>query len=297
MAVICKQCYWCSKNVGMMNFWASIMLFSVKLIGAILGKSQALLADAIHSSGDIMVSLILVIGLKITGVPPDEDHHWGHGNIEFIIASIIGVLLLFAAITVTVISLTSILEGTASEPSILAAWAAIISIVTNELLFRHSMCIGKQMNSPAMIANAWQTRADVFSSAAAFVGVFGAKLGFTHLDPVAAIVVAFVIAKSGVQSLIMGVHGMTDHAVDRKMLEHIKEIVMRETIIKDIGRMRARRIGQKYWVDVEVMFDPEFKMSEIRRVVANTAGNISDEIDNIIGVNVIPRVAASGIRE
>ena len=84
MAVVCKQCYWCAEQVGNINFWANIGLFIVKFLGGVLGRSQALIADALHSVSDIVVSLLLLVDLKITGAPPDEDHQWGHGNIEFI---------------------------------------------------------------------------------------------------------------------------------------------------------------------------------------------------------------------
>lgn len=293
MAVICKQCYWCSEHVGNINLWSNFGLFTVKLIGGIFGGSQALIADALHSVSDIVVSLLVLVGLKITGAPPDGDHHWGHGNIEFIVSAIIGVLLLFAAVTITVVSLISIFEGTMSQPSILAVWAALISIVFNELLFRHSLCIGGQMNSPAMLANAWENRADVYSSFAALIGVFGARLGFTFLDPLAAIVVGYMVARSGVKTLIEAVQGMTDQSPPEEMLNRIRKIVAKEQTIKDILRLRARRIGQKNWVDLEARFIPEIQIFDIKKITQRLNKNIMDNIENIGSVQIIPRVSVA----
>ena len=290
MAVVCKQCYWCAENVANINLWGNFGLLTVKLIGGIFGGSQALIADALHSVSDVIVSLLVLVGLKITGAPPDKDHHWGHGHIEFIVSAIIGILLIFAAVTVTVVSLISIFEGTMSQPGILAVWAALISIVFNELLFRHSLCIGKQMNSPAMIANAWENRADVYSSAAALIGVFGARLGFTFLDPVAAIVVGFMIAKSGVTTMVTAVNGMTDRSVENTILSQIKTIVMKEKAVKDIASLRARWIGQKNWVDMELNFAPDIKVFEVKKIISRINKNIIDEVERIGGMHIIPRL-------
>ncbi len=291
MAVISKQCYWCAEKVGVINFWANIGLLAVKLTGGIFGRSQALIADAMHSVTDIVISLLVLVGLKITGAPPDDDHPWGHGNIEVIVSGIIGVLLLFAAVTITIVSLTSIFAGTVLQPGAIAVLAALISVVVNELLFRHSLCIGKQMNSPAMIANAWENRADVYTSTAALIGVFSARLGFSVLDPVAAVFVAFMIAKTGITTLINSVHGIMDRNVDDKMLKDIRSIVERDKNVEGVIRLRARRIGQKNWVDLEAQFAPELKIAELRRAVNRLNKNITEKIERIGGVHIIPRAS------
>ncbi|MBF0254411.1 MAG: cation transporter, partial [Candidatus Omnitrophica bacterium] len=108
MAGRCKQCYWCAEQVGMINIWGNIGLFVSKLVGGVAGRSQALLADSIHSVSDIVVAALVLVGLKITGAPPDEDHRWGHGQIEYIVAAIIGILLLLCSVSITVTAVYSI---------------------------------------------------------------------------------------------------------------------------------------------------------------------------------------------
>jgi len=241
MAVACKQCYKCAKRVGALNIWANTGLFVIKLLGGIFGQSQALIADAVHSAGDVIVAVLVMVTLKVSAAPPDEDHRWGHGNIEFIVSLIIGVMLICAAVTITVVSLTSIAEGLVYETGIMAVWAATISVVANEIISRHSFCVGKQMDSPVLIANARENAADVYSSAAALVGVFGAKMGLTVLDPVAAIIVGFMIARSGLKTLISGVKGITDCSFDKAMLAMVKKIVLKGKGVKGISRLRARQ--------------------------------------------------------
>lgn len=297
MAVACKQCYWCAKHVGSVNLWTNVGLFVVKLLGGIFGRSQALIADAVHSLSDIVIAVLLLVGLKVSAAPPDEDHHWGHGNIEFIVSLVIGVILICASIIITVTSLTSILEGIIPEPGILAVWAATISIVTNEILFRHSLCIGKQMDSPAMIANAWESRADVYSSLAVLVGVFGARMGLTFLDPVAAIIVGFMIARSGINTLILGFKGMTDQSFDRAMLADVKKLVLKEKGIRDVSRLRARKVGQKTWIDLEAKFGPEIKVSEVKKIIDSVKKSVMDQFDRIGDIIIVSRVSEPELKE
>lgn len=297
MAVACKRCHWCARHVGAINLYANVGLFVVKLMGGVFGSSQALIADAIHSLSDVVVAVLLVVGLKVSAAPPDEDHHWGHGNIEFIVSAVIGVLLICAAVTLTVVSLASVLEGAAYHPGVLAVWAAAISVIANEILFRHSICIGQQLDSPAMIANAWENRADVYSSLAALIGVFGANMGFVFLDPVAAIIVSCMVARSGLRTLSLGVKGMTDRSFDGRMLAEVRKLALKTEGVEGVGRLRARKVGQKHWVDMEAQFHPGMKVADVKRVIARVKERVMEEFDGIADVAVVAQVAQPELEE
>jgi cation diffusion facilitator family transporter len=297
MAVVCKRCHWCARHVGGINFWGNLGLLIVKLLGGIFGRSQALIADAIHSLSDIIVSVLLIISLKVSAVPPDDDHPWGHGNVEFIVSAIFGTLLICAAVAITVVSIITIVQGNVYDTSILAVWAAVISVAANEILFRHSLCVGRKVDSPVMIANAWENRADVWSSMAALIGVFGAKIGFVVLDPIAAVVVGFMIARNGVETLALGIRGMTDRSFDKAMLSQVRKIVLKEGGIKDVSRLRARQIGQKNWIDIEAMFDPQIKVSEVKQIIERVKKNIMDKFDRIGDVVIVSRVTEPELKE
>ena len=298
MAVACKQCYWCARHVGAVNLWANLGLLIVKLIGGMFGRSQALIADAVHSLSDVIIAILLIVGLKVSSAPPDDDHHWGHGNIEFIVSAIIGTLLVCTAITITIVSLATIIRGDIYNPSILAVWAAAISVVANEIMFRHSLCAGKQMDSPAMIANAWENRSDVYSSLAVLVGVFGARMGFVILDPIAAIIVGIMIAKNGLKTLVSGVKGVTDSSFDNKvMLSQLKKMVMKEEGVIDISKLRGRKVGQKVWIDIEAMFEPQMKVSEVKKIIDVIKKNVMKQFDRIGDVVIVSRVPEPRLKE
>jgi len=297
VAVACKQCHWCAKHIGALNLFANILLLVIKLLGGIIGRSQALIADAVHSLSDVMVSLMLLVSLKVSSVPPDDDHHWGHGHVEYIASTIIGVLLICAAIMITISALFTIISGNMEDPSIVAVWAAFISVVTNKILYRQGICVGEQMDSPVMIANAREKRSDAYSSIAALIGVFGARMGFEILDPIAAIVVGFMIARFGLNTLLEGVKGISDRSFDKKTLASVKRLVLKEEGIKDIGRLRARQVGQKNWIDLEAKFDPEMKVSEVKSITDSLRKNIMGRFDGIADVVIISRVSEPELKE
>lgn len=298
MPVACKDCYWCAKHVGGINLWANIGLLIVKLAGGIFGRSQALIADSVHSLSDVIIAILVIVGLKVSSSPPDDDHHWGHGNIEFVVSAIIGMLLVCTAITIVIVSVISIIRGNMYDPGITAVWAAAISIIANEIMFRHSLCAGKQMDSPVMIANAWENRSDVWSSLAVLIGVFGARIGFVILDPIAAIIVGVLIAKNGLDTLTLGVKGITDRSFDDKaMLSQIRKLALKENGIVEVGRLRARKTGQKVWIDLEAIFKPELKVAEVKKTINSVRKNVVDTFERIGDVVVISRTLEPELKE
>ena len=297
MAVACKRCHWCAKHIGSLNLFGNILLLVIKLLGGIYGRSQALIADAVHSLSDIIVSLMMLISLKISAVPPDDDHPWGHGSVEFIAAIAIGVLLICFAITITITALSSIVEGDMENPDVLAVWAAFISVVANEILCRHGVCIGQQMDSPVMIANSREKRSDGLTSIAAMVGVFGAKMGFRVLDPIAAIFVGSAIARFGLKTLLEGIKGVSDRSFNKETLAGVKRLVLREKGIRNISRLRARQIGQKNWIDLEATFDPAMKVSEVKSIIGGLRKNIMDRFDGVADVVIVSRASEPELKE
>lgn len=298
MTVACNECYWCARHVGGINLWGNITLLIVKLLGGMFGRSQALIADAVHSLSDVIIAILVIVGLKVSSAPPDDDHHWGHGNIEFIVSAIIGALLVCTAITITIVSLATIIRGAVYNPGIPAVWAAAISVVANEIMFRHSLCVGEQMDSPAMTANAWENRADVYSSLAVLAGVFGARIGFVVLDPIAAIIVGVMIAKNGLKTLTSGVKGITDSAFDNKaMISQLKRMVTKQQGIIEISKLRGRKVGQKLWIDIEAMFEPQMKVSEVKKTINVIRENVINRFDGIGDVVIVSRIPGPRLKE
>lgn len=240
----CRQCERCVRLVGPINFWGNLGLTAMKLYCGIIGGSQALVADAVHSSTDVVMSALLIAGLKIQDKPADRKYPYGYGGVEFIVAGVIGVLLLSVTILITVSAAVALIAGTLERPDKVALMALVISIGGNELLFRHALCVGEQANSPSMIATAWENRADAYSSLAALVGAGAASLGVTFMDAVGAVVVAGLVAKSGAGILTNAIRGVTDTGLEPADTEAVREVAASVPGVRQVLAVRGRRLGQ-----------------------------------------------------
>ncbi|KPA17998.1 magnetosomen protein MamB, greigite-specific, partial [Candidatus Magnetomorum sp. HK-1] len=231
---IFRECYWCADNVGRIALWGNIGLFVLKLFCGIAGNSKALVADAVHSGADVLTAAIVMICLHISKSPPDEDHPYGHGNTEYIASLFIGISLFSVVVLIIYTSIQDILSGVSQHPDTIALAGLIISIAGNELMFRHSFCCGIRFKSPAMIANAWENRADVYSSIAALIGVIGAMVGIPVMDSVGAILVALLIGNTAIVMVKDSWNGIMDHSLADAIEENIKQEAMKHQDVKDI---------------------------------------------------------------
>jgi len=249
------ECERCIKAVGPVNFWGNLALTIFKLVFGLVCGSIALVADAIHSLGDVAISIVLVMSLRISGKDADEDHHFGHGKIEFIGTAIIGVSMLLVALLIVWYSVRAALQGVIEAPDRIAILVAIVSIGGNYLMYRHSLCAGIHVNSSVMIANAYENRADVLSSVAALVGIVGAQLGWLLLDPLAAIIISALILHSALKTLLEAARGLGDCGLEPKVTRAIRTAVAGIDGIIGVHSVKTRRIGQQVEVGLRVNVD------------------------------------------
>jgi len=281
-----KQCEWCLKNIGAINIWANIGLAVLKLAGGILSRSQALLADAVHSLSDTLIAVVLLVTLKISGKPPDKNYPYGRGNIEYITLGIISIFIIMVAISIFISALKTMLAADLPQIDSIGILVALVSIVGNDLLARHSICVAKEANSPAIFANALENRADVYTSVAALIGVAGARLGFRILDPLAALFVGVLIAKFGISMLYKAINGLLGESVDKSDLKKINRIAASVPGVRKIYDIKARKSGQKSIVDLEIGVEPDTKLGEATRICELIRSNILREAYNIADVSV-----------
>ena len=272
--------------VGPVCFWGNLGLAVFKLICGVAGSSKALLADAVHSIADVLTAGFILVTLKVQDRSPDESYPYGYGNIEFVAAAFIGITLITTSIFIAVFSLTAIIKGDMPEPGTIALLGLIASIVGNELMFQHSLCGGEKVHSPALVANAWENRADVYSSIATLAMVIGAKLGLRFLDPVAAIGVAALIAKSGIETLHGAVGGLVDRTVPEEEIQRITNIASSVEGVEGIASVKARKSGRKIWVDLDVQVEPQATVAEGSAITERVKSRIEKEIFLIGNVTV-----------
>lgn len=282
------ECYWCAENVGRIAFWGNVGLFVLKLICGIAGNSKALLADAIHSAVDVLTATVVMVCLHVSNSPPDPEHPYGHGNTEYIASLFIGISLFGVVVLIIYECVTDIINGVTHQPSLIALLGLIISIVGNELMYRQSLCCGERFRSPAMIANAWENRADVLSSIAALFGVIFAMMGFLFMDSVGAILVAVFIGKSAYEMLRDSWGGILDHSED-SLEDLVRGEVAKHVDVHEIASLQTRKIGANVAIDLKLAVSPELTLQKGHEISVKVKEALLAVIEDRVGIiNVYP---------
>lgn len=261
-----RACASCAESVGMLNVVANIFLTILKAYLGVVGGSAALVADAIHSLADVISAIMLVVGLQVAGRQADSSYPYGYGKVEFLVAVVIYTSLLLAAFLIFGDAIYCILQKECVNPSVVTLFGAIISIAVNEVMFRQSVCVGTQLKSPSMVANAWEKRSDAISSVAVLLGITGAKLGYHCLDPAAAIVVAVYIFKGSVDNITEAFRGLLDRSLSTEIVAGIREAASKVQGVSSISALRTREIGQMAWIDIEVQVDGDLSVEEVLEI-------------------------------
>lgn len=268
----------------------NVILIVLKFIAGIVGKSSAMVADAVHSLSDFISDAIILVFVKIAGKPKDKTHDYGHGKFETLATVIIGLLLIGAGIGLMTGGIKSVihsLNGQSLErPTILALIVAIVSILSKEWLYHYTLKAGRKLDSQAVIANAWHHRSDSISSLGTLIGISGAMfLGdrWRILDPLAAIVVSFLIIKSGYDIAKPCISELLEASLPEEKENEIIRLVMSVPGIKFVHNLRTRRIGNGIAVDLHAKMDGNLTLTEAHEK-ATAAEN---EIKRAFGDNSI----------
>ena len=224
----------------------NLVLIIFKMLAGILGRSGAMVADAIHSLSDFVTDVIVLVFERVSNKPRDVDHDYGHGKYETLATALIGVLLFVVGVGVLAGGCSSILAylrgETLGQPGMVALWAAVVSVVTKEWLYRYTRAVGRRANSKAVVANAWHHRSDALSSVGTMVGVGGAILlgeDWRVLDPLAAVVVSVFILKVSVD------------------------------LVRPCVDLCTRRIGNNVAIEFHICMDGNLSLTEAHRTASH----------------------------
>lgn len=252
-----------AKKVTWVGFVINALLTGLKLFAGIQGKSAAMVADAVHSLSDFFTDIVVLVGFRFTDKPADADHNYGHGKYETLATVVISLALFFVGYKIISAGLMNmygvIFNGLKLEkPSLIALIAAVVSIVSKELLYRYTAAVGKKINSSAVIANGWHHRSDAFSSIGTMIGIGGAIfLGeqWTILDPIASVVVSIFIFKVAFEILAPAVGELVEASLVKEELDFIIATIAEHPEILNHHHLRTRRIGNRVAVEVHLVFE------------------------------------------
>lgn len=253
-----------ARKVTWVGFAVNMVLTILKIIAGFLGKSTAMVADGIHSLSDFITDLFVIIFIGISGKEKDEDHRYGHGKYETFATLLISLALILVGIGIFWSGLSKIIQvvngGVLEQPTYLALFAAIISIIFKEALFWYTKIVGDKINSNAVIANAWHHRSDAFSSIGTALGISGAIfLGETWriLDPIAGVIVSFFILKVAFELGMPSIHELLEKSLPLETEKSIIETIEAHPDVIFQHNLKTRKIGNIFAIDVHIKLDKD----------------------------------------
>ncbi|WP_203363406.1 cation diffusion facilitator family transporter [Bacillus sp. REN10] len=257
---------------GEKGAWISIIAYVflslLKLIAGYIGNSQALQADGLNNSTDVVASIAILIGLKIARKPPDEDHRYGHFRAETIASLIAAFIMMAVGLQVLIEAGRSFFDNNQPVPDMLTGWIALFSAVFMFIVYFYNAKLAKSINSKSLMAAAQDNRSDALVSIGAFVGILGAQLGIEWLDVVTAFIVGLIIIKTAWEIFTEASHALTD-GYDQEELENIRQTIQRVVGVQHVRSVKARLHGNLTLVDVVVCVNPELNVTESHKITEN----------------------------
>lgn len=265
----------------------NVILTAIKIIAGVLGKSNAMIADGLHSASDIVSSVGVLIGNYVSATPQDKEHNYGHEKAETLVSFILSLLLIFVSITIGVEAFKSLLNLDKLQiPTVLPLIVSVISVLIKEYQYRITIKIANKINSPALKADAWHHRSDALSSVAAFVGIGGSMLGFKALDPVASIVVALFVAKVGIDILRNSVNELMDLSIDEEQSNQIIKIAENTEGVRKLGELKSRKHGAMAYIDLTICVDGKLTVIEGHDIAHKLEKHIINDMEFVKGITV-----------
>lgn len=265
---------------GEQGAWISIcaylILSATKLIIASVGQSEALRADGLNNVTDVIASLAVLIGLRISRKPPDKDHHYGHFRAETIGSLIAAFIMMTVGLQVIYETIQQIVAGHDEQPSLLTAWTAAGAAVVMYGVYRYNLRLSKRINSHSLYAAAQDNRSDALVSIGAFIGIIGAQFGAYWLDPVAGFIVGLIICKTAYEIFRDASHTLTD-GVDEELLDQVKDTLKQDTEVKVVEDVKARLHGNQVLVDATILVDPQLSVQEGHDITDRLENSLADE--------------------
>ena len=269
-------------RVSTVSIISNIILSLLKLIAGIVGRSMAMLSDAIHSLSDVFGSIIVIIGVKMSKKEEDRDHQYGHDRMECLASLALGAILFLTGTLFIYEGIKKIYVGEdISTPGTIALIAAIVSIVAKEGMYWYTKIAADKIHSDALRAEAWHHRSDALSSIGSLIGVAGAMLGVKILDPVMAGIIGLVIIKVSYDIVKEAVDKMVDKACDDETVRAMEELVLNVEGVEGLDLIKTRMFGTKMYVDIEISADGDLLLKQSHEIAEAVHDNIEKQFADV----------------
>lgn len=271
-------------KVSVISIIGNVFLSIFKFIAGIIGKSNAMISDSIHSLSDVLSTIVVMIGLKLASKKEDVSHPYGHERIECVASFILAIFLFITGLGIGWMGIKTIFFENYSEiktPTLIALIAAIISIITKEAMYWYTRSVAKKIKSDALMADAWHHRSDALSSIGSLIGIGGAMMGFKLLDSIASIIICFCIIKVSYDIFMDSVDKMVDKACNSDFINKICDLVLSTNGVLNIDLIKTRLFGNKIYIDLEIAANQDLTLKEAHEIAQEVHDNIENNYEDV----------------
>ena len=288
------------QGIYRVTLWGSAVNFLLvvcKFVAGVLGGSAAMVADAVHSLSDFVTDVVVLLFVRRSGKPCDVDHEFGHGKYETLATALIGLMLGGVGLGVLWsggLEIVSWLQGeTLRAPGLIALGAALLSLLSKELLYQWTVRQGRRLRSAAVVANAWHHRSDALSSLGTTAGIGGAIVlgeAWRVLDPLAAVVVSVLILKVAMQLFVPSMEELLEKSLPDEEEKEIRAVILEQPGCTDPHNLRTRRIGNYCAIDVHFRMDGRTTIDEAHRATREIEDRLRERFGSqtLINTHVEP---------
>lgn len=271
-------------HVSKVSIAVNVVLTCGKLAAGILGRSHAMISDAVHSASDVFSTLIVMAGVSMSAKQSDKEHPYGHERLECVAALFLAFILCATGLGIGFGAVREVVSGEVKDaaiPGLMALAAAIVSIVVKEWMYRYTIKAADSIHSSALKADAWHHRSDALSSVGAFVGICGARMGFAFMDPAASIVICIFICKASLNVLRDALDKMVDKACDEETAQAIRRTALTPPGVVRIDGLKTRLFGPRMYVDIEIAVDGRLNLQQAHTISREVHDMVEEQFPQV----------------
>ena len=268
-------------KVAKVTLLLNALLAVIKFMAGLIGKSSAMISDAVHSFSDVFSTIVVIIGLQISSKKSDRHHPYGHERLESIAAIVLAFSLFITGFLIGLEGFNNIKNHNYIIPKIFVMFIALLSIIIKEWMYRYTIKEAKKINSDSLKADAWHHRSDALSSIGALIGVTGSILGIWYFDIAASIIIALIIIKVSLDIFKEGVDKLVDKSCDEDTIKEIRKIINNIDGVISIDVLKTRIFGNKIYIDLEISADKNLSFLRAHEIAHEAHDEIEDKIKNV----------------
>lgn len=281
-----KQRHQITKTVTLVGALVNAVLAFLQIASGLLGHSQALLADGIHTLSDLGSDFIVLLATRQSSKAPDKEHPYGHGRIETLASVLLGLILIGVGVGIGYRGFNSIISSSQVAPEPFTLVFAIIAILSKEGLYRYTLKASKRIHSTLLEANAWHHRSDALSSIIVLCGIAAQLMGVPYMDSLAAAIVALMISFMGYKLGRKALDELIDTSLESELVNNIQSTIEQIDCVKDVHSLRTRSMGGQGYIDAEIRVNPRLTVSEAHHIAYSLEQQIKTEFPQIIDVGI-----------